>query len=102
MTDIIRLDAATLAAKIAAKELSSTEVTQAFLDQIAATDQHYGAFLHIAADAALAAAGATDKSLAAGERPAFTQTIGGSPSASSFHVSPSSREPNTLPLRVPK
>jgi len=29
MTDIIRLDAATLAAKIAAKELSSTEVTQA-------------------------------------------------------------------------
>ena len=38
MTDIIRLDAATLAAKIAAKELSSTEVTQAHLDQIAATD----------------------------------------------------------------
>ncbi|MGA8128222.1 MAG: hypothetical protein WB967_29155, partial [Mycobacterium sp.] len=27
MTDIIRLDAATLATKIAAKELSSTEVT---------------------------------------------------------------------------
>ena len=39
MTDIIRLDAATLAGKIAAKELSSTEVTQAYLDQIAATDQ---------------------------------------------------------------
>ena len=38
MTDIIRLDAATLAAKIAAKEVSSTEVTQAYLDQIAATD----------------------------------------------------------------
>ena len=29
MTDIVRSDAATLAAKIAAKELSSTEVTQA-------------------------------------------------------------------------
>ena len=70
MTDIIRLDAATLAGKIAAKELSSTEVTQAFLDQIAATDERYGAFLHVAADAALSAAGAVDKALAAGEQPA--------------------------------
>ncbi|MDT5090404.1 MAG: hypothetical protein QOG47_3111, partial [Mycobacterium sp.] len=35
MSDIIRQDAATLAANIAAKQLSSTEVTQAFLDQIA-------------------------------------------------------------------
>ena len=69
MTDIIRLDAATLAAKIAAKELSSTEVTQAYLDQIAATDQRYGAFLHVAADAALSAAAAVDKALAAGEQP---------------------------------
>jgi aspartyl-tRNA(Asn)/glutamyl-tRNA(Gln) amidotransferase subunit A len=70
VTDIIRLDAATLAGKIAAKELSSTEVTQAFLDQIAATDERYGAFLHVAADAALSAAGAVDKALAAGEQPA--------------------------------
>ena len=69
MTDIIRLDAATLAAKIAAKKLSSTEVTQACLDQIAATDQRYKAFLHVAADAALSAAAAVDKSLAAGEQP---------------------------------
>src|SRR6202045_1975780 len=69
MTDIIRLDAATLAAKIAAKELSSTEVTQAYLDQIAAPDQGYGAFLHVAADAALSAAADVDKSLAAGEQP---------------------------------
>mgnify|MGYP002131399714 CR=1 FL=1 len=37
-TDIVRLDAATLGAKIAAKELSAVEVTQACLDQIAATD----------------------------------------------------------------
>ena len=35
MTDIIRLDAATLGAKIAAKEVSSTEATRACLDQIA-------------------------------------------------------------------
>lgn len=45
MSDIIRQDAAALAAKIAAKELSSTEVTQAFLDQIAATDQQYSSTL---------------------------------------------------------
>ena len=36
MTDLIKLDAATLAAKIAAREVSATEVTQACLDQIAA------------------------------------------------------------------
>ena len=68
MTDIIRSDAATLAAKIAAKELSSVEVTQACLDQIEATDDRYRAFLHVAADQALAAAAAVDKALAAGEQ----------------------------------
>ena len=68
MTEIIRSDAATLAAKIAAKELSSVEVTQACLDQIEATDDRYRAFLHVAADEALAAAAAVDKALAAGER----------------------------------
>ncbi|EUA13999.1 glutamyl-tRNA(Gln) amidotransferase subunit A [Mycobacterium xenopi 4042] len=67
MTDIVRLNAATLAAKLAAKELSSTELTQACLDQIQATDERYNAFLHVAADQALAAAGAVDRSLAAGE-----------------------------------
>ncbi|HVQ99860.1 MAG TPA: amidase family protein, partial [Mycobacterium sp.] len=68
MTEIIRLDAATLAAKIAAQELSSTEVTQACLDQIAATDERYHAFLYVAAEEALAAAAAVDKTLAAGEK----------------------------------
>ncbi|MGB9303123.1 MAG: amidase, partial [Mycobacterium sp.] len=67
MTDIIRSDAATLAAKIAAKELSSTELTQACLDQIEATDATYRAFLHVAAEQALAAAAHVDKTLAAGE-----------------------------------
>src|SRR5688572_1742291 len=33
---------------------------------------------------------------------AFTQTTGGNPSASSRHVAPSSIEPNSFPLRVPK
>ena len=60
MSELIRLDADTLATKIAAKEVSSTEVTQAFLDQIAATDGDYHAFLHVGADEALAGAAAVD------------------------------------------
>ena len=66
MTDIVRADAATLAARIAAKELSSVEITQACLDQIEATDDRYHAFLHVAADEALSAAAAVDTSA---ERP---------------------------------
>ena len=72
MNDIIRTDAATLAARIAAREVSSVEVTRACLDQIEATDDRYHAFLHVAADEALAAAAAIDKQIdeavAAGER----------------------------------
>ncbi|MBV9320970.1 MAG: Asp-tRNA(Asn)/Glu-tRNA(Gln) amidotransferase GatCAB subunit A, partial [Mycobacterium sp.] len=79
MSDIVRLDAATLAAKIADRELSSTEVTQACLDQIAATDDKYNAFLHVAADRALSAAAAVDKSLAAGQQP--TSALAGVPLA---------------------
>jgi aspartyl-tRNA(Asn)/glutamyl-tRNA(Gln) amidotransferase subunit A len=70
MSELIRTDAATLAARIAAKEVSSTEVTQAHLDQIAATDDSYHAFLHVAGEQALAAAGRVDAALAAGEVPA--------------------------------
>ena len=68
MTQLTRLDAATLSAMIAAKDVSSTEVTQACLDQIAATDGEYHAFLHVAADRALAAAAAVDATIAAGEQ----------------------------------
>jgi hypothetical protein len=67
MSDLVRLDAATLGAKIAAKDVSSTEVTQAHLDQIAATDDQYHAFLHVGAEAALAQAGRVDAAVAAGE-----------------------------------
>ncbi|VEG53445.1 aspartyl/glutamyl-tRNA amidotransferase subunit A [Mycolicibacterium aurum] len=70
MNELITFDAATLGAKIAAKELSSTEVTQAHLDQIAATDGEYHAFLHVAADRALAAAADADKAIADGDEPA--------------------------------
>ena len=65
--EVIRLDAAALGRKIAAGEVSSVEVTQACLDQIAATDDRYHAFLHVAADAALAAAAAVDAAVAAGD-----------------------------------
>ena len=66
-TELVRLDAATLGAKIAAGEVSSTEVTQACLDQIAATDERYHAFLHVGADQALAAAARIDAAVAAGD-----------------------------------
>ncbi len=65
--DLVRLDAATLGGMIAAKEVSSTEVTQACLDQIAATDGRYHAFLYVGADQALAAAARIDAAVAAGD-----------------------------------
>ncbi|BBZ66545.1 glutamyl-tRNA(Gln) amidotransferase subunit A [Mycolicibacterium insubricum] len=65
--DLTRLDAATLAAGIAAGELSSVEVTRAHLDRIAATDADYNAFLHVAPEQALAAAAEVDRTVAAGE-----------------------------------
>ncbi|BBX26466.1 Asp-tRNA(Asn)/Glu-tRNA(Gln) amidotransferase subunit GatA [Mycolicibacterium alvei] len=64
---MIRRDAATLGAQIAAKEVSSTEVTQAHLDQIAGTDERFNAFLHVAADSALETAARIDAAVAAGE-----------------------------------
>jgi aspartyl-tRNA(Asn)/glutamyl-tRNA(Gln) amidotransferase subunit A len=65
--ELTRLDAATLGAKIADKELSSAEVTRACLDRIAETDGHYQAFLHVAEEQALAAAARVDAAVAAGE-----------------------------------
>ncbi|TFV60372.1 Asp-tRNA(Asn)/Glu-tRNA(Gln) amidotransferase subunit GatA [Mycobacterium sp. PS03-16] len=66
-SELIREDAATLAGRIAAKEVSSTELTRACLDQIAATDERYHAFLHVAADEALGEAARIDAAVAAGE-----------------------------------
>ncbi len=65
-TDITGLTAAELAGKIADRELSSVEVTTAHLDRIAEIDGELGAFLHVGADAALAAARAADAAIAAG------------------------------------
>ncbi|CAN5431513.1 Asp-tRNA(Asn)/Glu-tRNA(Gln) amidotransferase subunit GatA [soil metagenome] len=67
MSDLIRLSAAELASAIAAKEVSSTEVTRAHLDQIESTDGTYHAFLHVGAEQALAAAAVVDAAVAAGD-----------------------------------
>ncbi|WP_199584480.1 Asp-tRNA(Asn)/Glu-tRNA(Gln) amidotransferase subunit GatA [Blastococcus sp. TF02A-30] len=60
-------DAAELGRLLAAGEVSSAEVTQAYLDRIQATDGDLGAYLHVDADAALAAAGEIDAARAKGE-----------------------------------
>ncbi|RJQ90069.1 Asp-tRNA(Asn)/Glu-tRNA(Gln) amidotransferase subunit GatA [Amycolatopsis panacis] len=70
MSDLVKLNAAELAAKIHAREVSATEVAQAHLDRIAAVDDHVHAFLHVDTDGALAAARAVDEKLATGEQPA--------------------------------
>ncbi len=45
-------------------------LTQAHLDQIEATDDRYHAFLHVAAEQALADAARVDAAVAAGDQPA--------------------------------
>ncbi|MBO9553866.1 Asp-tRNA(Asn)/Glu-tRNA(Gln) amidotransferase subunit GatA [Cellulomonas sp.] len=67
MTDLTRIPAAALAEKLAAKEVSSVEATQAHLDRIAAVDDKVHAFLHVSGDEALAAAADVDRRRAAGE-----------------------------------
>jgi len=67
MTDLTRLTAAELAEKLAAREISSVEATQAHLDRIAAVDGDVHAFLHVS-DHALETALAIDQRRAAGEQ----------------------------------
>ncbi|MCX6503152.1 MAG: Asp-tRNA(Asn)/Glu-tRNA(Gln) amidotransferase subunit GatA [Microbacterium sp.] len=66
MTDLTRLSAADLAAKLASREVSSVEATQAHLDRIAAVDGDVHAFLHVS-EHALQAAADIDRRRAAGE-----------------------------------
>ncbi len=66
-SDLITMTAAQMAAAVAAGEVSATEIATAHLRQIERTDASVHAFLHVAADAALAAADAVDKRRAAGE-----------------------------------
>ncbi|MFC5061409.1 Asp-tRNA(Asn)/Glu-tRNA(Gln) amidotransferase subunit GatA [Actinomycetospora atypica] len=65
-TDVIRLDAAEIARRVQAREISSVEVTRAHLDRIAAVEPALNAFLHVDAEGALAAAEAVDAEIAAG------------------------------------
>ncbi len=59
--------AAELAELIAAGTVSATEVAQAHLDRIAATDERVHAFLYVDSNGALAAAAEVDRARAAGE-----------------------------------
>jgi aspartyl-tRNA(Asn)/glutamyl-tRNA(Gln) amidotransferase subunit A len=66
-TDLTRLDAAELARRVQAREVSSVEVTRAHLARIEAVEATgLNAFLHVAAEQALAAAAAVDDEIAAG------------------------------------
>jgi aspartyl-tRNA(Asn)/glutamyl-tRNA(Gln) amidotransferase subunit A len=67
VTDITRLSAADLAAKLASREISSVEATRAHLDRIAAVDGDVHAFLHVS-DHALDVAADVDRRRAGGEQ----------------------------------
>jgi aspartyl-tRNA(Asn)/glutamyl-tRNA(Gln) amidotransferase subunit A len=57
---------------LAARELTSTELTRAFLDRIEATDDKVNAFITICEESALAQAAEADRRLVAGEGDALT------------------------------
>ena len=67
MTDLTRLTAADLAARLASREVSSVEATQAHLDRIAAVDGAVHAFLHVSTEDALRTARDVDARRAAGD-----------------------------------
>ena len=67
MSDLIRLSAADLAARLQSGEVSSVEATRAHLDRIAAVDAQVHAFLHVSDETALATAADVDARRAAGE-----------------------------------
>ncbi|CAL4859856.1 Asp-tRNA(Asn)/Glu-tRNA(Gln) amidotransferase subunit GatA [Microbacterium sp. MM2322] len=66
MSDILKLTAADLSAKLRSGEVSSVEATQAHLDRIAAVDGDVHAFLHVS-DHAVDVAADIDRRRAAGE-----------------------------------
>lgn len=66
MTDLTRLTAAQMSAKLRSGEITSTQLTQAHLDRIAAVDGELNAFLHVNDAEALAVAAEVDKLRAAG------------------------------------
>jgi len=67
MSDLIRMSAAELGRRLAAREVSAVEVARAHLDRIAAVDDRVHAFLHVDTEGAIAAAESVDAGRAAGE-----------------------------------
>jgi aspartyl-tRNA(Asn)/glutamyl-tRNA(Gln) amidotransferase subunit A len=67
MSDLIKLSAADLANKLAEKEVSAVEVTEAHLARIDQVDPDVHAFLHVDRDGALASAKAIDDQRANGQ-----------------------------------
>ena len=65
---MIKKSAAEMAAALSAGELTSVELTQAHLDQIAKVDGDVHAFLHVDNDGAIAQARAVDEKRKSGER----------------------------------
>ena len=68
-TDLTTTDVAALSRALAAGEVTSAEVTRAYLDRIAAEDGEIGAYLHVDAEAALGTAEAVDAVRANGGDP---------------------------------
>ncbi|MEY3407996.1 MAG: hypothetical protein RL038_1057, partial [Actinomycetota bacterium] len=68
MSELIKLDAASIASKIAGGEVSAVEVAKAHLDRIAAVDAKVHAFLHVDEAGAIAQAEKVDAKRAAGEK----------------------------------
>jgi len=67
VTDLTRMTAAELADRLTARDVTSVEATQAHLDRIAVVEPAVHAYLHVAADEALATAADVDARRAAGE-----------------------------------
>ncbi|WP_413103421.1 Asp-tRNA(Asn)/Glu-tRNA(Gln) amidotransferase subunit GatA [Streptomyces sp. Inha503] len=67
MTDLTRLTAAEIAARIASGEVTAVEVTEAHLARIEAVDEKVHAFLHVDREGALAQARAVDAKRERGE-----------------------------------
>lgn len=68
MNEILNMPVTLLTEKIADKQLSSKEITEAYLENISKTDSEIGAYLTVTAESAIAKAEETDKRIAAGEK----------------------------------
>ena len=68
MCEIIKMTATELAGKINKKELSSVEVTKAFLDRIEKVDTKVKAYISVCKDYALKQAKISDDKIAKGEK----------------------------------